>query len=44
MPTGAIGCDLLENYYLCTIINNLGRQCLFEQFVVICLKIIIFVL
>ena len=44
MPTGAIGCDLLENYYLCTIINNGIPVRQFSSAVVICLKIIIFVL
>ena len=37
-------CDLLENYYLCTTINNERARIAMERRVVICLKIITFVL
>ena len=37
-------CDLLENYYLCTTINNHPTECNTRFYVVICLKIITFVL
>ncbi len=39
-----IGCDLLENYYLCIIKNNFLLIIRFFNKVVICLKIIIFAL
>ena len=39
-----VGCDLLENYYLCTTINNSPDSYISIWEVVICLKIITFVL
>ena len=42
-PVALLGCDLLENSYLCGISNNLATKWLLLTIVVICLKIRTFV-
>ena len=43
MPVFSLGCDLLENSYLCGISNNVVKVATLYDTVVICLKIRTFV-